>query len=453
MESVLELLAGHLVGLRQIRPAPETTRAAVRAVVDWFAAAVPGGLLPPARLLATGLRDDIGVQRCRLVPDGTGVDVRAAALVNGTAAHAAELDDIYRDGLYHPGAPTIAAALAVAESLDSSGDRLLRAVTAGYEIGCRVAEAVSPEHYRFWHTTGTIGTIGAAAAAADLLDLDRSAVAHALATATTMSAGLQQAFRSDAMSKALHAGHAAEAGTIAALAAARGVTGALDVFDGRSGLAAATAPGTDPRRAVEDLDAPLRITRVTIKAHACCGHTFAAIDAVLAARSRVRLEDVQQIEIDTYGAALEIAGTTDPRTAFEAKFSLGYCVAAALVRGSVGLDAFADDALHDPLIRSVLSRIVVREDPALTGSYPRQRAARVEIRDANGDRLIERRDTRHGDPDDPLTDDELRSKFTGGVQPVLGPAATVAMLDALWQLPALSTVRALEWRALSIPEE
>ena len=213
-----------------------------------------------------------------------------AALINGTAAHALELDDIYAPGLFHPGAPTIAAALAVADQQGSSMPDFRAAVMVGYEVGCRVARDLGPAHYAHWHTTGTAGSIGAAAAAATLLDLAAEPFSHALSLAATMSAGLQQTFRSDAMGKPLHSGNAAQAGVIAALAAAGGVTGAPDVFEGDAGLAAATGAPTSWVHSTAPFDAPLAIEQVTVKPFPCCGHTFAAIDAAL----RLRADGVER---------------------------------------------------------------------------------------------------------------------------------------------------------------
>ena len=131
MRTVASELAAFAVEQRA-QPLPSPARhGAVRAVVDWVSAVVPGSVLPPPRILAEAVVADTGVSR--LVPSGRPADVRTAALVNGAAAHAAELDDIYRDALYHPGAPTVAAALAVAEHADATGEDLLRAVTIGYE--------------------------------------------------------------------------------------------------------------------------------------------------------------------------------------------------------------------------------------------------------------------------------------------------------------------------------
>src|SRR3954454_5661262 len=217
---------------------PQVVHHARRALIDWHAALYPGAVLAPATLLEKALAGDLDRGEARLAL-GRKATARAAALLNATPAHNAEGDDNFRGGIYHPGAPTIAAAHALA--FDRSG--LLRAVITGYEISTRIGAAMGRAHYRYWHNTGTIGCFGAAAGAAEALGLDASRFAHALATAATFSAGLQQAFRMDSMSKPLHAGHAAEAGVLAALAAREGVTGSLDVLEGDAGYGKAMGYG------------------------------------------------------------------------------------------------------------------------------------------------------------------------------------------------------------------
>jgi len=167
-------------------------------------------------------------------------DPRTVALINGSAAHTVEVDDIYRDGIYHPGAPTIAAA----HALGFERPNFLRSVIVGYEISTRIGALMGRAHYKYWHNTGTIGCFGGAASAAEILNLDETQFANALATVATFAAGLQQAFRMDSMSKPLHAGRGAEAGVTAALAAREGVTGSLDVLKARPASAArwATTP-------------------------------------------------------------------------------------------------------------------------------------------------------------------------------------------------------------------
>lgn len=138
---------------------------AKRAVIDWHAALLPGALGPPAMMLEKALGDELDRGPSKLAL-GRRATPRAAALINGTAAHSMEVDDIYREAIYHPGAPTIAAALAAADAEGASGERFLRAVIVGYEISTRIGVAMGRAHYRFWHSTGTAGTFGAAAAAA-----------------------------------------------------------------------------------------------------------------------------------------------------------------------------------------------------------------------------------------------------------------------------------------------
>jgi len=436
VSSMLQPAARWAADLTLEKMGDEAVHHTKRAIVDWFAAVVPGGVMPPARILGDALINDQERGHAVVLPGGSGVPVRVAALINGTAAHSAEVDDIFRDGIYHPGAPTIAAALAAAQGYGASGADLLRAVAIGFEISTRISARVQPAHYRFWHTTGTIGTMGAAAAVAAILGADEDGFLHAIATSTTLAAGLQQAFRSDAMSKPLHAGHAADAGTMAAMAAVKGFTGAPDILDGAAGFGAGMSDGPDWTGIFDDLGTVWNITQMTFKNHACCGHTFAAIDGALELLPKVdgRLEDIEAVEIETYGTALKVAGIREPSTAFEAQFSLPYTVAAALRLGSVRLAAFEDTNLHDEGLRSLMGRVQLSVDPELDASFPGQRGARVRIRLADGSSMECFRPTRTGDPDAPLTDEQLGDKFTELVGPHLAPEVTQGLLQALWGL-------------------
>ncbi len=446
MATVLEGFGRFSAGLRDAGLDDDVRRHARRAVIDWFAATLPGGVLPPATLAVRALEDQVGRGQASLLPSGTPAGGQAAALINGTAAHTVEFDDIYRDGLYHPGAPTIAAALAAAELADADGERLLQGVVAGYEVSNRIAVAVNPRHYDFWHTTATVGCFGAAAAAATVLGLDGAATAHALASSATMAAGLQQAFRADAMSKPLHSGRAAEAGLLSARLAAEGVTGALDALEGPRGFAAAMSGAAIDWQAVTgDLGRDWTITRVTFKNHAACGHVHAAVDAVkaLAEEHRLTAGDVDRIEVGSYAKSLEICGNATPATVFEAKFSLPYCVAAGLVLGSVRRAAFEPEAMADPTLRALAARVVHTVDAGCEAAFPKARSARVAILTREGRRLERFAPTRKGDPDHPLTDGDLADKFHELAVPVLGPARTADLLAGLQGLGGLRRVRDL----------
>ncbi|MGH7673885.1 MAG: MmgE/PrpD family protein, partial [Gemmatimonadales bacterium] len=210
-----EQFAEYAVKEQSAKLPKEVIHHAKRAVIDWVASLLPGSRIAPATLLEEALADELDHGRARLA-SGRRATVRAAALINGAASHAVEFDDIWRDAVYHPASPVISAALAAAQSQGATGERFLRGVIVGYEVSTRIGDAVMPSHYQYWHTTGTVGTFGAAAAVATLLGCNREQFVHALGNAGTFAAGLQQAFRSQSMSKPLDGGNAAEAGALAA---------------------------------------------------------------------------------------------------------------------------------------------------------------------------------------------------------------------------------------------
>ncbi len=440
MSYVVEEFARWAEARRSTPLDPEVLHHAKRAVIDWYAALLSGAVVAPATLLEKALAEELDRGAARLAL-GRKATVRAAALINGSAAHAMEVDDIFREGIYHPGAPTIPAALALAQAGGANGAQFLRAVVVGYEVSTRIGAAMGRAHYKYWHNTGTIGVFGACAAAAEILALDAQRFAHALATVTTFSAGLQQAFRMDSMSKPLHAGRAAEAGVTAALAAREGATGSLDVIEGEAGYGRAMSNGPDWQLALATLGTVFHITQMTFKNHTCCGHTFAAIDGALALKAKmgVAANDIERVRVGTYQAALDVAGYEQPRTAAEARFSLKYVVATALTHGNVRFAAFHPGRMQDPATRACMEKISLAVDPELDAAFPRQRAARVSI-SAGGRSAEHLQPTRIGDPDAPLSDAQLEEKYLELAAPVLGDKQARELLARLWKLEQSKTL-------------
>lgn len=408
---------------------------AKRAVVDWYAALIAGTPMHPTPLLEAAMADDLDRGPARLAL-GRAATVKAAALINGTASHTAEVDDIFKHAIYHPGAPTISAALAVGQQLQTSGSEFLKAVIVGYEISTRIGQILGRAHYQYWHNTGTVGTFGAAAAAAYLLRLDATQFTHALCTSATFAAGLQQAFQMDSMSKPLHSGRAAEAGVAAALMAQQGITGSLDVFEGKMGMGVAMSNSPEWAPVLADLGQVFNITEMTFKNHTCCGHTFAPIDGALELQRMhgFRTEDIAHIEVATYRPALDVAGNPSPRTAAEARFSIPYVVCTALLFGSVRLAAFDDAQLHHPITRTLMQKVSLSVHPALDAQFPGQRAAEVTVTLADGDVLRFLQPTRKGDPDMPLTDADLQGKLDELATATLGAERLAAVSAQLWKL-------------------
>ncbi len=418
----------------------EVIHHAKRALLDWCSALLPGTRVSPATNLVRAQRAELGLGRSSLPGFATTAFPATAALINGSASHSVEFDDIFREAIYHPGCPTIAAALAVAEDQEKTGLDLLRAITVGYEISTRIGAAIQPAHYRFFHTTGTVGCFGAAAAAAFLLAPgDPEVMRHALATAASLAAGLQQAFRSDAMTKPLHAGHAAWVGVSVAMGAANGVTGALDVLEGKAGFGAALCGEPRWDELGRGLGRDYNITRITQKNHGCCGHTFSAIDAVLRLRQMHGIDpaQVESILVESADIPIQVAGNPAPRTPYECKFSLPYVVAHALVHGSVRLDAFSAERIRDEALRGLMSRVSLRADPELSAKFPGMRSSRVSVRMRDGHEFFWFQAHRKGDPEDPLSDGELDAKFMELAAPVIGEQAARRLRERLWRAEAL----------------
>jgi 2-methylcitrate dehydratase PrpD len=425
----------------------EAIHAAKRCVIDWYATTLPGAVEAPATMLEKALADELDRGAATLML-GRKAAVRTAALINGTASHTVEFDDIYAPAIYHPGSPTIAAALAVGQARGASGEAFLRAVIAGYEVSTRIGAAMGRAHYKYWHNTGTIGPFGAAAAAGLLAGLDGRQQGHALASVATFAAGLQQAFRGDSLSKPLHAGHAADAGVLAALSAEHGLLGAPAILDAVGGMGEAMSNGPDWDAATADLGRAYNVRRMTVKNHGCCGHAFAAIDGAMALQREHRFaaDDVRSIDVGGYSATVDVTGNYLHGTPAAAKFSLPFLVASALTHGSIRLDAYTPQRLGDPIVGALMKRITVALDPEIDALFPRQRAARLAVQLADGRVLDHFQPHRVGDPDLPLSDADLDTKFRELAVPVIGEAGAGRLLAQLWTLdeaPNLDFTRSL----------
>lgn len=442
---LMDDIADYAVAERSRRLPEDVFHWAKRAVLDWCAATAPGGVLQPATGLAQAMREDIGRGDARLFPSGRHATVRAAAVINAAASHTVEFDDIFRDAIYHPATPVISAALAAAEGADAAGEKFLRAVIVGYEISTRIALVMGRSHYRFWHNTATNGSFGAAAAVATVLELDRARVANALGLAGTMAAGLQQSLRSDSHAKPMHGAHAADTGLLCAQAARHGVRGALDILEGEAGYGAAMSGACDWSLATAGLGSDYNITRMTTKNHGCCGHAFAAIDAALAIKEQYGLtaRDIARIAVGGYSATVDLCSGRDHRTPYAAKFSVPYLVATAITHGSVRLDAFTGERMNDAETSSLAGRVSLHLDRDIDAGFPRRRAARITVETTDGRTLEHFQPTRRGDPDLPLSDDDLAAKYLDLAAPVMGADQARALLDACWSLDRLGSLRAL----------
>jgi len=432
---VTRALAEVLAGTTWSDLPSDTIEHARRSVLDWLGSALAGALEPPARM-AQRVALGLGVStEATLLAAGRG-SAAAAALANGVASHILELDDVHKGSTLHPAAPVIPAALAVAEREHRDGRAFLLAVVLGYDAALRIGEAVNPSHYRFWHPTGTAGTFGAAASAGSLLGLDAARMLDALGSAGTQAAGLWEFNADGAMSKHLHPGKAATNGVLSADLARAGFTGASRILEGDRGFFAATSTSHDATRITDGLGTHWKIAENCYKLHSCCGHTHTAVDCALELAPSP--DEIESIEIETYGPGYAIVQNPRPATPYQAKFSIAYCVAAALLDGRCGLDQFAPERIAAPAISALLTRTSVTVADDLTAHYPAAWPCRLTIR-LRGDRILHAAaDFPRGNPENPISTESLEAKFRGLVAPRFGASAAARALDA---------VRSLETRA------
>ena len=372
--------------------------------------------LPARRLLArvgsTGVATVIGA--------GVTTSASWAALANGTAAHAIEMDDCTRASSLHPGVVVIPAAIAVAEEVGASPIAMLEAVVAGYEITMRVGAALDPAsaYRRGFHPTGVAGVFGATIAAGRLFGLDATQLTHALGIAGTMASGSLEYLSDGAWTKRLNPGWAGHAGIVAALLAAGGFTGPASVLEGRLGLLRAYSDNGSPAGLVAELGGVPKIMEVAIKPYGCCRYVHGSVDAMLELRTReaFRPEDVTRIELGILSVgyllvAEPIERKQSPQSQVEAQFSAPFAAAVTLVHGRAGTREFSGANLADERIIRLMSVTTCHRDTALDDAYPASlpATARVWLRDG---RCMETRvDFPLGEPERPLSSSQLSARF------------------------------------------
>jgi 2-methylcitrate dehydratase PrpD len=422
-----------------------------RAILDWLGSAMAGSLEAPARM-AQRVVATLGVSDEAMVLGAGRASAAGAALANGVASHILELDDVHKGSTMHAAAPVIPAALAVAEREHADGRSFILAVTLGYDAALRIGEAVNPTHYQFWHPTGTAATFGAAVAAGSLLHLTADQMLDALGTAGTQAAGLWEFNADGAMSKHLHPGKAAFNGVLAADLAKAGFTGASRILEGDRGFFRAMSSAHDATRITDGLGEHWKVSENCYKVWACCGHTHSAIDVAVGLRAKMRVADILWIHIETYGPGYEIVKEMNPATPYQAKFSIAYVVASALLHGTASLEdfpaeRFAAHGVTDPDIAALLARTSVTVATDLTEKYPAAWPTRLTITLSNGDVVQGAAEYPVGNPENPVSTAQLETKFTTLVSPRWGQRATDQALAALHSLESCTDM-AMAFREL-----
>lgn len=369
-----------------------------------------------------------------------GTDLRAsaggAAYVNGTTAHALDLDDGFTKGACHPGAPIVSAALAAAEARGSSADALIAAIAVGYEVAVRLAGSTHPaQRRRGFHNTALVGTMGSAAAVASLARADTEQVCAALGSAASHASGILSFLDEGSEIKRVHAGKAARDGLVSTELVLEGLSGPLNVLDLEHGYFHAFAGGEYDRGfLIDDLGATWRMLDTYNKPYPCCRHVHGAIDAALVLRQDDAFDPtaIDEVRVETFAIAASHDKQVVENT-MDAQMSLPYSLAVALARGAVGMGDFESDARADSLLTGLALRTAVVVDEDLDAAYPTHRAARVIV--TMGDRqLVQLISDPYGEPANPMSDGDLDDKFRRNVEPVIGGGRASQLAESVWGL-------------------
>jgi 2-methylcitrate dehydratase PrpD len=379
---------------------------AIPYVVDYLGCYIAGGVTPQGLRLRKYYTSGAFKQDSCLETD---------TFLSAALSHITETDDLHRTSVTHPACVVIPVAMNLSRHLDLSGKMALEGIVVGYEAMIRLGDAVGSEHYKLFHNTATAGVFGAAAAAAYLLELTEDQWVWALGNAGTQAAGLWQFNEDASMSKHLHAGHAAQAGLKAALLAFHGFTGTEYILEGDKGFFRALCPDARPELVTRSSAKGWRIAETSIKPYPSCRHTHPAIDAALALRAQLQRENVDlskisRVQVKTYDTALRVTDNPVPESTFAAKFSLQYCVTTALLHGFPVMPDFEGDRLRTTVVHPLLANVTVSSDSAFNDRFPQAWGSSVALYLDEGRVLEQSVFEAKGDPEKPLSDEELRAK-------------------------------------------
>ncbi len=448
MTGITQTLARYVTDLGYDALPPAVPERAKHLAIDLIGSVVRGGKEADSTPSLLAMLKRLGLDtpgRSTVFGFARGYTPAVAALLNGALGHSLDFDDTHADSSLHPSAPVVPAAFAAAELVGASGKDLLVAIVAGYEVCCRLGNALDPTaHYaRGFHPTATAGTFGAAAAAGKLLGLDASGIASAFGVAASQAAGSLQFLVNGAWNKRYQVGAAAMNGLIAATLAKEGFLGAADAIEGKHGLLVGYTDNARPERAVADLGTVYETMKIGMKPYPACRYTHAAIDGLLALRQENGWStgDVLAVEIGLHKNGIVLTGAPlaekrRPKSVVEGQFSMPFTAAIALYKGSFGWDDYA--LLGNPDVEALAGRIDVQRQERLEGlRHPF--GANIAVRTSAG--TFERNiPDPSGEPDTFPGKTDIEAKFMTLATPVLGNSAS-SLFTALEGIESLRDIR------------
>lgn len=437
----------HFVSSLTFSGLPASTRkAAVRHLLDTIGVGILGSASPMPRAGFSGIQALPSTGGATVWGRKEGMAAPYAAMANGISAHVLDFDDTHSEGIVHGSASLAPLVLALGEALDSTGEEVVAAFVAGWEVAARVGLAAQGTmHQRGYHTTSVAGVFGAAAAAAKLMKLSEDKLLNAIALSGSLAAGVNEYQSDGSSSKIVHTGWTAYSGIVAAELAKAGMTGPASIFEGRLGFL--NAYGDLARCDISRLDRGLgeewEVERISIKPYPCCHFGHAFIDCAAALRSAgVRPQDVETIEcvvpeIEVAMVCEPLANKKVPATPYAAKFSLPFMVALGLIDGMIDRNSFTADSIRRTDLLDLARRFSYRVARPNETTFPKYFPGWVTVTLKNGDVRTEKMDINWGTPERPMDDDAVKSKFLRNLESADGGEA-ISLADAILNLEKLT---------------
>ncbi len=430
---------------------PDVVAQGKRCLVDGFAVILAGSTVKGSAIVRQYIRSITDKPGASILgPERMTAPAPQAALANGASGHAMDFDDTQLSTtpdrtyglLTHPTVPALASTLAVAEQQHASGAAFLEAFLTGFEVECKIAEAIDPDHYkRGFHSTGTAGTFAGAAGAARLLKLDAGRTAHAIGIAASLAAGLRVNFGS--MTKPLHAARAAESGIFAATLASNGFTAGDDGLDGQWGYFQVFGGGADLQRLIGALGRPYAIVNpgVSVKPYACGSLSHPSMDAMLklVTEHDIKPAQIKAVRLRAGSNILEPLRYKTAKTELEAKFCVPFLLGVIALRRKAGIQEFTDEFVASAPIQQMMTKVTSVFDPKIEAMGFDKIRSIVEVDLTDGRTLVQASDDRYrGSPAWPFTQAELHERFTDCASPLLSKDR---IQQAIGQIEAVETLK------------
>lgn len=407
-DSLTGRVADFIVGGAPANAPEGTDRHVVRAFINWLGCTIGGSRDESVSRLLAVMDCVAGAGQATVCGRNRKLDMAHAALANGFASNALDFDDMHVPTLIHPTGPVVAAALSVAEAQRDTGRALLDAILIGIEVELHIGRCLFPDHYdRGWHITATAGVLGAAAAASALMGLDRERVALALAMAATQAGGLRAMLPNEG--KNLNVGLAAHGGVLAALLAKQGLGSAPAIFDEPFGYFSVFEPRADFRELLRELGHRFLVSEISLKPYPCGVVIHPVIDACISISRRSGFDcgAIRSVDIHVHPRTAVLAEKPDPGSLITSRFSLHHAAALALTFGAADFDTFERSDVADPGLTALRKRFVIQRSDEMTATQ-----AKVIVNLVDGSVLEEHVTKAVGGPENPLSDNQLKRKFT-----------------------------------------